>query len=65
VAVQNITAEQTELQKEVRQIIADLIVLKKRVEQLETEVANLKEQNKKQNMYIVIAFIIGLIGAAN
>lgn len=63
-AVQNISTEQAELQKEVQQSIADIIILKKKVDQLQTEIDSLKEQNKKQNQYIFWAFVIGIAGAA-
>lgn len=70
--LQNISQEQMELEKEIQQMITDLLVLKKRVEQLENEVAilriensNLKEANRKQGIYIAIAIILGLAGCAN
>ena len=69
--LQNVTQEQMELEKEIQQIITDLLVFKKRVEQLENEVAilrmenaSLKEANRKHGLYIAIAIILGLAGCA-
>lgn len=71
VSVQNTNAEQAALQKEVQQILADLTALTKRVveveqatKQLQQEVTQLKEENRKQRLYIIVAIVLGLAGAA-
>ncbi len=70
--LQNVNQEQMELEKEIQQIITDLLAFKQRVEQLENEVAilktenaNLREANRKQGIFIAIAIILGLAGCAN
>jgi hypothetical protein len=71
VAIQNLTVEQVQLQKEVKQIITDLsqvktqvVKLEKEVAQLQNETFQLREANKRQKIYLIIAMILGLAGAA-
>jgi hypothetical protein len=63
-AVQSINSEQAELQKEAQQMLNDLTALTQRVAEVEKEVAKLKEENKKQKLYLFIAIVLGLAGAA-
>lgn len=58
--VQDLSEEQQALQQEVQSIIAELVVLKNKVAQLETDVEALKKENKRQTLYIIIAFVLGL-----
>lgn len=60
-AVQNLAHEQRELQKEVRMLISDILTVKQQVDRHEAEINRLKAENKRQNFYIIIAFIIGLL----
>lgn len=78
-AVQSINSEQAELQKEAQQMLNDLNLLtqrvtagekrisdvEKEVDEVNQEIAKLKEQNKKQRLYLVIAIALGLAGAVN
>jgi hypothetical protein len=71
VAIQNLTAEQVQLQKEVKQILTDLSQVKTRVAKLENEVSQLqnetyqlREENKRQKIFVIIAMVLGLAGAA-
>jgi hypothetical protein len=58
-------AEQAELQKEVQQIVNDLTALAQRVTEVEKEITKLKAENKKQKLYLIVAIVLGLAGAAN
>lgn len=64
VSIQNLTVEQMRLQKEVKQMITDLSQVKEQVANLETEVAQLREANKRNKIFMIIAMILGLAGAA-
>jgi hypothetical protein len=64
VSIQNLTVEQMRLQKEVKQMITDLSQVKDQVANLETEVAQLREANKRNKIFMIIAMILGLAGAA-
>jgi hypothetical protein len=64
VSIQNLTVEQVQLQKEVKRIITDLSQVKDQVANLETEVAQLREANKRNKIFMIIAMILGLAGAA-
>jgi hypothetical protein len=64
-AVQSINSEQAEMQKEAQQMLNDLTALAQRVTEVEQEVAKLKEENKKQKLYLIIAIALGLAGAVN
>jgi len=70
--VQNLSAEQIELQKEVQQMIADIQDLKARVKSLEdenaklkSEVANLENGKKQQNIWTMIAVLLGVVAVAH
>ncbi|MGE5583285.1 MAG: S-layer homology domain-containing protein [Bacillota bacterium] len=67
VVVQNLSAEQLELQKEVQQMLADMQSLKEQNTKLKADLerlrAEMEENRKKQNLYILVAAIFGLYGA--
>jgi hypothetical protein len=65
VAVQNVNAEQATLRQEVQQILDNLTTLTQRVVAMEQEMAKLKEENRKQKIYLIIAIVLGLAGVAN
>lgn len=66
-AVQNLTDEQKELQKEVQQMLTDINSLQEQNTRLKADLERLRvelaETKKKQNLYILAALILGLIGA--
>jgi hypothetical protein len=64
VAIQNVNAEQVELQAEVKKMLDDLTAMSRRVALLEQEVAQLKVENKKHKLYLIITAIISLFAVA-
>jgi uncharacterized small protein (DUF1192 family) len=64
VAIQNVNAEQAELQAEVKKILDDLTAMSRRVAFLEQEVAQLKAENKKHKLYLIITAVISLFAVA-
>jgi cell division protein FtsB len=65
VAVQNNNAEQAALRKEVQEIIDRVVALEQATKDLRQEVEQIKEENRKQRLYLIVAIVLGLAGAAN